>query len=165
MRIFLITIFSIFIFQFQVICQDTSRVLSPDQFLIELDIPNNWDVVRRLEGKDYTLSGYSPDDKFFVYYCQFMEDDESRPKRYLETYSSQFGLDAKKMEVNSKEIKGEKLKFYYLKDEADFLNERFNILFFATSVNDKNVIAYLIYPLNSNEETEERVRKIMLYGE
>lgn len=137
--------------------------MGKEKYLVELAIPEDWDIVRRLEGKDFTLSGYSPDEKLFVYYCQFMEDDKVRPKKYLETYIGQFGLSKENTEIQNKEIRDKKVKFYYLKDEALFLDEKFNILFFATSVEGRNVIAYLIYPLDSNEQIEGTVRKIMLY--
>lgn len=163
MKKLIAALFFVFNLSISAFCQDSIQSPSIDNYHVQLNLPENWDIVRRTEGKDLTLSGYSPDQKLFVYYCQFMEDNKSRPKRYMETYAAQFDLNKEELQTRNVEIDGKKAKFYFIKDEAYFLGEKFKILFFSTSVNNKNIIAYLIYPLNSDEEMEQKVNDIMLY--
>lgn len=163
MKLFSIILITSLFFQSKIFCQDSLKTPSPEEYLLQLNIPSDWEVTRRIEGKDYTFSSYSPDNKLFIYYCQFMEDDESRPEAYLDTYTSQFGIENSKPTLVNREVNGERVTMYFTKGESDFLGDRYNILLLTTSVKNKNIIAYLVYPLGKDEKTEEQVKKIMLY--
>lgn len=134
---------------------------SPDKYLLDLNIPSGWTIKRNIEGSDYTLTASSPGDEFFLYYVQFMEDDKKQPKRYLHTYATQFGIEAK-LETTTKKINNNKQKFYFVNGEGEIMGEKNKVFIWATTADNKNIAAYLIYPANTGPEVDKEVRAIML---
>lgn len=145
-------------------CQDSLKQSpSKDQYFLELKIPKNWSIKRMIEGKDITMIAESPDQKNYLYYVQFMQDDEVRPKNYLDTYTSQFAMNNAEYKMVKRKVNGKKIKFYMAKDKGNFLDEEFNMIIFATAINNRNVITYLLYPLQTDKKVSEDIEKIMMW--
>ena len=147
-----------------VLGQDSLKLTpSKDQYFLELDIPQNWSVKRMIEGKDITMIAESPDQKNYLYYVQFMQDEEVRPKNYLDTYTSQFGMNNAEYKIVKRKVKGKRTRFYMAKDKGTFLDEEFNMIIFATAINNRNVITYLLYPLNIDKKVVNEIEKVMMW--
>jgi hypothetical protein len=162
MRVFLL--FILIFSSTSAFCQDSIKeVPSKDQYFLTLNIPESWSIKRMIEGKDITMIAESPDQKNYLYYVQFMQDEEVRPKNYLDTYTSQFAMNNADYKIVKRKVNGKKVKFYMAKDKGSFLDEEFNMIIFATAINNRNVITYLLYPLNIDKKVANEIEKIMMW--
>jgi hypothetical protein len=132
------------------------------EYLYQLNIPSDWTVKRQIEGKDYTLTAFTKDETFYLYYVQFMEDEEERPEDYLQTYLSQFAMDSISREVVSKTVKGKLYTIYLANGNGSFGEEKFKMMTIATAIQKKNIAAYVIYPLNADQEMKEKVKNVLV---
>jgi hypothetical protein len=140
----------------------TAALPAEKDYLYKLNIPSDWTTKRQIEGKDYTLTAFTKDETYYLYYVQFMEDEEERPEDYLQTYLSQFAMDSVKKEVVQKTINGKPSKIFLADGKGTFGEEKFRMMTIATAVQKRNIAAYVIYPLNANDEMKSKVKEVLV---
>jgi hypothetical protein len=141
--------------------QNTEAPAEKD-YLYKLNIPAEWTIKRQIEGKDYTLTAFTKDETYYLYYVQFMEDEEERPEDYLQTYLSQFAMDSIEREVLNKNIQGKPIKIYLADGKGTFGEEKFKMMTIATAIQKKNIAAYIIYPLNADKAMKDKVKNVLI---
>jgi hypothetical protein len=135
---------------------------SEREYIYKLSIPEDWTVKRQIEGKDYTLTAFTKDETYYLYYVQFTEDEEERPEDYLQTYLSQFAMDSVKREVIDKTFQGKPAKIYLADGNGTFGEEKFKMMTIATYLKKKNIAAYVIYPINADQAMRDKVKKVLV---